>query len=87
MVVEVVEEEKGVKTSQMVWQMEENLFVDVDNNLFLLSCGLLVEGYCQVHQNKLLQRLCYDFDRFSLYRRDRIQSVSDNAQASVQGAS
>jgi len=30
---------------------------------------------------------CYDFDRFSLYRRDRIQSVSDNAQASVQGAS
>jgi len=31
--------------------------------------------------------LCYDFDRFSLYRRDRIQSVSDNAQASVQGAS
>jgi len=31
--------------------------------------------------------ICYDFDRFSLYRRDRIQSVSDNAQASVQGAS
>jgi len=31
--------------------------------------------------------LCYDFDRFRLYSRDRIQSVSDNAQASVQGAS
>jgi len=30
---------------------------------------------------------CYNFNRFSLYRRDRIQSVSDNAQASVQGAS
>jgi len=30
---------------------------------------------------------CYDFDRFSLYRCDQIQSVSDNAQASVQGAS
>ena len=30
---------------------------------------------------------CYDFDRFRLYSRDRIQSVSDNAQASVQGAS
>jgi len=30
---------------------------------------------------------CYDFDWFRLYSRDRIQSVSDNAQASVQGAS
>ena len=30
---------------------------------------------------------CYDFDRFRLYSCDRIQSVSDNAQASVQGAS
>jgi len=30
---------------------------------------------------------CYDFDQFRLYSRDRIQSVSDNAQASVQGAS
>ena len=57
MVVEVVGEEKGAKTSQMVRQMEENPFVDVDDNLFLVSCGLLVEGYCQVHQNKLPQRL------------------------------
>jgi len=31
--------------------------------------------------------LCYDFDRFRLYSRDRSQSVSDNAQAYVQGAS
>jgi len=30
---------------------------------------------------------CYDFDRFRLYSRDRSQSVSDNAQAYVQGAS
>ena len=30
---------------------------------------------------------CYDFDRFRLYSRDWTQSVSDNAQASVQGAS
>ena len=30
---------------------------------------------------------CYDFNRFRLYSRDWIQSVSDNAQASVQGAS
>jgi len=33
------------------------------------------------------KRDCYDFDRFRLYSHDRIQSVSDNAQASVQGAS
>jgi len=57
MVVEVVEEEKGAKTSQMVWQMEENPLVDMDDNLFLVSCGLLVEGYCRVHQNELPQRL------------------------------
>ena len=31
--------------------------------------------------------ICYDFDQFRLYSRDQIQSVSDNAQASVQGAS
>jgi len=31
--------------------------------------------------------MCYDFDRFRLYSRDRSQSVSDNAQACVQGAS
>jgi len=30
---------------------------------------------------------CYNFDRFRLYSRDRSQSVSDNAQAYVQGAS
>ena len=30
---------------------------------------------------------CYDFDRFRLYSRDQSQSVSDNAQAYVQGAS
>ena len=30
---------------------------------------------------------CYDFDRFRLYSHDRSQSVSDNAQAYVQGAS
>jgi len=34
-----------------------------------------------------LYSCCYDFDQFRLYSRDRIQSVSDNAQASVQGAS
>jgi len=38
---------------------------------------------CGVH----LQCFCYDFDRFRLYSRDRSQSVSDNAQAYVQGAS
>ena len=32
-------------------------------------------------------RYCYDFDQFRLYSHDRIQSVSDNAQAFVQGAS
>jgi len=57
MVVKVIEGEKGAKTNQMVQQMEENLFVDLDDDLFLVSCGLLVEGYCQVHQNKLPQRL------------------------------
>ena len=31
--------------------------------------------------------LCYDFNRSRLYSRDRSQSVSDNAQAYVQGAS
>ena len=30
---------------------------------------------------------CYNFDRFRFYSRDRSQSVSDNAQAYVQGAS
>ena len=30
---------------------------------------------------------CYDFNQFRLYSHDRIQSVSDNAQAFVQGAS
>ena len=34
-----------------------------------------------------IQPLYYNFDRFRLYSHDRIQSVSDNAQASVQGAS
>ena len=34
-----------------------------------------------------LSTRCYDFDRFRLYSRDRSQSVSDNAQAYVQGAS
>jgi len=44
MVVEVVEEEKGAKMNQMVRQMEENLFVDMDNDFFLVSCGLLQGG-------------------------------------------
>jgi len=57
MVVEVIEKEKGAKTNQMVRQMEGNPFIVVDEDLFLVSCGLLVEGYCRVHQNKLLQRL------------------------------
>jgi len=34
-----------------------------------------------------MPKFCYDFDRFRLYSRDRSQSVSDNAQAYVQGAS
>jgi len=57
MVVKVIEGEKGAKTNQMVWQMEGNQFVVMDDDLFLVSCGLSVEGYCQVHKNKLLQRL------------------------------
>jgi len=43
--------------NQMVRQMEGNPFVVMDDDLFLVSCRLSVEGYCQVHQNKLLQRL------------------------------
>jgi len=40
MVVEVVKGEKGVKTNQMIWQKEGNLFVVMDDDLFLVSCGL-----------------------------------------------
>jgi len=57
MVVEVAEGEKGAKINQMVLQMEGNLFVVVDDDLFLISCGLLVEGHYRVHPDKLLQRL------------------------------
>jgi len=38
MVVEVVEEEKGVKMNQTVRQMEGNPFIVVDDDLFLVSC-------------------------------------------------
>jgi len=39
MVVEVAEGEKGAKMNQMALQMEENPFVVVDDDLFLISCG------------------------------------------------
>ena len=39
MVVEVAEGEKGAKINQMVLQMEGNLFVVLDDDLFLVSCG------------------------------------------------
>jgi len=57
MVVEVAEGEKEAKMNQMVLQMEGNPFVVVDDDLFLVSCGLLVEGHYRVHPDKLLQRL------------------------------
>jgi len=57
MVVEVAEGEKGAKMNQMVLQMEGNLFVVVDDDLFLVSCGLLVKGHYRVHPDKLLQML------------------------------
>jgi len=57
MVIEVAEGEKGAKMNQMVLQMEGNPFVVMDNGLFLISCGLLVEGHYRVHPDKLLQRL------------------------------
>jgi len=39
MVVEVVEEEKEVKTNQMVQLMEESPSVDIGDDFFLVSCG------------------------------------------------
>jgi len=42
---------------------------------------------CTAISSSKTNLLCYDFDRFRLYSCDWIQSVSDNAQASVQGAS
>jgi len=39
MVVEVIEEEKGVNTNQMVRLMEESPSVDVGDYFFLVSCG------------------------------------------------
>ena len=39
MVVEVIEEEKGVKTNWMVQLMEESPSVDIGNDFFLVSCG------------------------------------------------
>ena len=45
------------------------------------------EATCVMETDACPEGMCYDFDRFRLYSHDRIQSVSDNAQASVQGAS
>ena len=60
-----------------------------DTEMFAFMCTsdyAAVAETLQLPKSKL-GTCCYDFDRFRLYSRDRIQSVSDNAQASVQGAS
>ena len=53
----------------------------------LLICGIPLPTETYLQMLTPLPHSCYDFDRFRLYSRDRSQSVSDNAQAYVQGAS